>query len=79
VTLGDLSAGQPHPYRAVQPAWAFRQGRQKWLTEEEALPGRRDGPESQFASLISPVQHDPPAKGRPLLPIPVEHPDELLA
>ncbi len=79
VTLGDLSAGQPNPNRAVQPAGPFGQGGQERLTQKETLPGRGDRPEPQFASLVPPVQYHSPAERRSFLPIPFEHSDELLA
>jgi hypothetical protein len=79
VTLGDLSAGQPHPYGAIQPTGPLGEGGQERLAQEKAFPGRSDRPEPQFASLVPPVQHNSPAERRPFLPIPFEHSDELLA
>ncbi len=78
MTLGGLPAGQPDPHRPVQPAGTLRQGGQQRLAQEQAFPAGRHRPESQFASLVPPVQHDTPAEGRPFLPIPFEHSDELL-
>jgi len=77
VTLGDLSACQSYPHRAVEPARTLSQGGEKWLAQKEAFAGRCDRPEPQFASLVPPVQHDAPPEGRPFLPIPVEHSDQL--
>jgi hypothetical protein len=79
MTLGYLAASEPDPDGAIQPAGTFGQGTQERLGEQEAFPGRGHRSEPQFASLVSPVQHHAPAKGRPFLPIPVEHSEQLLA
>jgi hypothetical protein len=75
--LGHLPAGQPHPYRTVEPAGSFGEGSEERLAEQEALPAGRHRPKPQFASLIPSMQHDPPPEYRPFVPIPFEHPDEL--
>jgi hypothetical protein len=77
--LSHLPAGQPDPYRPIEPAGTLRQTGEKWLTQEQALAGRRNRSEPQFAPLVPPVQYHPPAERRPFLPIPIEHSDELLA
>jgi adenosylmethionine-8-amino-7-oxononanoate aminotransferase len=79
MVLGHMPAGQPYPYRPIQPTRARRQRRQQGLSQDETLARGRHRPKTQFASLISAVQHNAPAEGRPLLPIPFEHPDQLLA
>jgi len=79
VTLRYLTACQPDPHRAIQPARTFRKRAQQGLGQEQAFSPRGYRTEPQFASLISPVQHHAPAKNRPLVPVPVQHPGQLLA
>jgi len=79
MALGHLSAGQPHPHRSVQPAGTFHQPWEEGLTQEETLAARRYRSEPQFASLVPPMQHHAPPEGRPLVPVPFEHPEELFA
>ena len=79
VTRGNLAAGQPYPHRAIQPAGPLGQGSQERLGQQETLAGGGNRPKPQFASLITPMQHHPPPEGRPFQPIPVEHPNQLLA
>jgi hypothetical protein len=79
MTLGDLSAGQPYPYRSIQPAGSFSEGGQERLAQQEALPAGGHCPKPQFASLIPAVQYHAPPECRPLMPVPIEHPDELFA
>jgi len=79
VALRYLAACQSYSHRAIQPARTFRKRAQQRLGQEEAFSRRGYRPEPQFASLISPVQHHPPAKNRPLVPVPVQHPEQLLA
>jgi hypothetical protein len=77
--LTDVPAGEPHPDRAIQPTGSGCQGCQERLGEDQAFTRRRDRPKTQFASLISAVQYHSPAESRPLVPIPIEHPDQLIA
>jgi hypothetical protein len=77
--LADVPAGEPHPDCAIQPAGSRRQGCQERLGKDQAFACRGDRPKTQFASLISAVQYHSPTKSRPLVPIPIEHPDQLIA
>jgi hypothetical protein len=79
MVLADVPAGQPYSYRPVQPARSRGQGGQQRLRQDQALTRGRDRPKPQFASLIPAVQYHSPAKSRTLVPIPIEHPDQLIA
>ncbi len=79
VTLGNLAACQPYSHRAIQPARTFRKRAQQGLGQKQAFSRRGYRPKPQFASLISAVQHHSPTKNRPLVPVPIQHPEQLLA
>ena len=79
VTLGHLAASQSNSHCAIQPAGSFGQSTEQRLAQQQALTGRSYRPKPQFASLISPMQYNTPGKSRPLLPVPFEYPDQLLA
>jgi hypothetical protein len=79
MTLSNLPAGQSHPNRAVQPAGAFGQSGEEWLTQQKAFSAGGHCPKPQFASLIPAVQHDTPPECRPLVPVPIEHSDKLFS
>jgi adenosylmethionine-8-amino-7-oxononanoate aminotransferase len=79
VPLGYLATSQPDPHCAIQPAGPRGQRTEQRLAQQQALTRWSYRPKSQFASLISPMQDNAPGKGRPFLPVPFEHPNQLLA
>jgi hypothetical protein len=79
MTLGNLSAGQPHSYRPIEPAGSFGEAGEERLAKQETFSAWRYCPKPQFPSLIPAVEYDPPPEYRPLVPVPVEHSNELFA
>jgi hypothetical protein len=76
MALCHLPALQPYPDGSVQPAGPI-QGGEELLAQEQALTTGGDRSKTQFASLITLMQHNPPGVGRALLAIPIQNSDKL--
>jgi len=79
MALCHLPTLQPYPDGPVQPARPIGQAGEELLAQEQALTTGGDRSKTQFASLITLMQHNPPGVGRALLAIPIENSDKLFA
>jgi hypothetical protein len=77
MALSDLATRQPHAHCAIQPARPVGESRQQRLAQQQALTARRHCPKPQFPSLIPAVQDHAPPKCRALVPVPIQHSNQL--